>query len=76
MNDFPDPLLSEKILQEIRQCEGKPAWCDIAISIGAVTAEGRYECLNALRLLEKSGIVRSEASNGAIRFWIVAGATR
>jgi hypothetical protein len=38
VNDLPDPLLSEKILQESHQCEGKPAWYDIAASIGAVTA--------------------------------------
>jgi hypothetical protein len=75
VNDHADPMLSERILQAIGQCEGKPAWYDIAILIGADTAERRYECLNALRLLEKSGIVRSEASNGAIRFWIVAKAT-
>jgi hypothetical protein len=75
VNALPDPLLSERILQAIRQCEGKPAWYDIAISIGADTVEGRSECLNALRLLEKSGVVRSETSNGAIRFWIVARAS-
>jgi hypothetical protein len=70
MNDQPDPLVSAKILETLHRREGKPAWYEIATSIGAFAVGQHYECLNALRLLGQAGILRSEASDGAIRFWI------
>jgi hypothetical protein len=71
MLDGPNAVLSAKILETLRQRDGKVAWRDIADALGIVAEHARYDLLYNLRVLEQSGLVRSEASDGAIRFWIV-----
>jgi hypothetical protein len=71
MLDRPDPRLSERVLETLRQHGGKLPWRDLADALGIVAEDDRYEFLYNLRMIEQSGIVRSEASDGAIRFWIV-----
>jgi hypothetical protein len=71
MNNGPDTLLSERILLTIHQHDRRFGHFEIADAISAVTVEERYQCLNNLRLLEKSWLIRSKTSDGAVRFWIV-----
>ena len=71
VNDDPNPLLNQQILDLIQQNDGMLGWVKTAAAVGIGTMERRHECLRCLMLLEDSGLIRSEISNEGLRFLLV-----
>ena len=63
--------MREKVLNLIRHSDGRLGWYEIARSLGADELAERGAVFFELRALEKLGVIRREASDGAIRFWLV-----
>jgi len=71
VNDQLDAPLRNKVLDLIRENDGRLGWHGIARMLGADELAEQAEVFMELRALEKLGILRRETSDGAIRFWIV-----
>ena len=71
MNKEPLQPISDRILDLIRQNDGRLGWQDIASLLGADELAERGEVFIELRALEKLGAIGRESSDGAVRFWII-----
>jgi hypothetical protein len=63
--------MRKRILDLIHKSDGRLGWYEIARSLGADELAERGEVFFELRALEKLGAIRREASDGAVRFWII-----
>jgi Fe2+ or Zn2+ uptake regulation protein len=67
--------MRKRILDLIRQSDGRLGWYEIARSLGADELAERGEVFFELRALEKLGAIHREVADGAVRFSIVARAS-
>ena len=71
MSKEPLRTTSEKILNLIRENDGRLGWHGIARMLGADELAEQGEVYMELRALEKLGAIRRESSDGVVRFLIM-----
>ena len=71
MDQSQSNSVRDGILRVIAQQDGQLGWHRIANALGAETFEDSAGVFLEIRSLEQSGVIRRDAHNGAVRFWIV-----
>ncbi len=71
MNNTSAKAVREKIVDLIRQQDGKLGWHEIAAEVGADTLAIRTHIFAEVRALEHRGIIRRQHGEGDSRYWIV-----